>query len=134
MTVAARKGANAMLVLETPEASLDSLFVSRVGELLRGFAAAGGRRGNLLIASSNLNNENMIPSLLGLEDRTISRRSRATVVRNRLINLLEEAAPNAALRDNEQYYVDQLRNALGGKATKQKRRTPSSKPTKGRSK
>jgi predicted nucleic acid-binding Zn-ribbon protein len=55
-----------MLVLETPEASLDSVFVPRAADLLRRFAAgADVPRGTRLIASSNVNREQMIPALFG---------------------------------------------------------------------
>lgn len=58
--------AASMLILETPEASLDSVFVPRAGDLLRRFAArGGGALGTRLIASSNVNRELMIPALFG---------------------------------------------------------------------
>lgn len=58
--------APSMIVLETPEASLDSVFVPRAGDLLRRFAARpGGPAGTRLIASSNVNRELMIPALFG---------------------------------------------------------------------
>lgn len=62
----AAPNASSMLILETPEASLDSVFVPRAGDLLRRFAArAGGEAGTRLIASSNVNRELMIPALFG---------------------------------------------------------------------
>lgn len=83
----------AMLVLETPEASLDSLFTYRAGDLLRQFAEEGGDIGNVLIASSNLNDANMIPALLGIDRDP----ARVGEVPTRVMNLLDLAAPNAAL-------------------------------------
>ncbi len=63
---AAAPDAPSMLVLETPEASLDSVFVPRAGDLLRRFAARPSREiGTRLIASSNVNRELMIPALFG---------------------------------------------------------------------
>ncbi|WP_241290231.1 AAA family ATPase [Burkholderia stabilis] len=56
----------AMIVLETPEASLDSVFVPRAADLLRRFAIRSGNGSNTrLIASSNVNREQMIPALFG---------------------------------------------------------------------
>lgn len=55
-----------MLILETPEASLDSVFVPRAADLLRRFATRNGGAGDTrLIASSNVNREHMIPALFG---------------------------------------------------------------------
>lgn len=55
-----------MLILETPEASLDSVFVPRAADLLRRFATkTGAAHETRLIASSNVNREEMIPALFG---------------------------------------------------------------------
>jgi hypothetical protein len=104
---AAGPDTGAMLVLETPEASLDSLFVYRAGDLLRRFADGGGPNGNVLIASSNLNDANMIPSLLGID----ADQNRASEVPNRVINLLTLAAPNAALLTQGDAYRRQYHKA-----------------------
>lgn len=53
-----------MIVMETPEASLDSLFMHNAGRLFREFSYAQGQR-NVFIASTNLNKSEMIPTLLG---------------------------------------------------------------------
>lgn len=59
-------GAPTMMILETPEASLDSVFVPRAADLLRRFATrSNGARSTRLIASSNVNREQMIPALFG---------------------------------------------------------------------
>lgn len=102
-------GNGAMMVLETPEASLDSLFVYRAGGLLLRFAEAGASDlGNILIASSNLNAANMIPALLGIDVEP----TRAAEVSTRVLNLLDLAAPNAALNSLGQAYRQQLAHAL----------------------
>ena len=98
-----------MLVIETPESSLDSVFVERAGQLLRKFASSGGRKKNTVIATSNLNRENMIRALLGLDEKP-SEATRAEV-QKRIVNLLSVAAPNAALRQNEQFYLNELARA-----------------------
>ena len=126
-------GDDAMLVMETPEASLDSLFVKEAGTLFRRFGAAGTTLGNVFIASTNLNDEGMIAALLGIDDppppepepRGASRPRRQPPARPppsgivpvadrpaRLIDLLELAAPNAALRTHGAYYRRKLRDAV----------------------
>ncbi|MES2497538.1 MAG: hypothetical protein V4618_15605 [Pseudomonadota bacterium] len=118
----------AMLVIETPEASLDSLFIARAGSLLGKFARGGGRIGNRLIASSNLNKEDMIPALFGLasEEEYIAwwarRRTGAPAAsehavsvaerRKRMLNLLDEAAENRAVERYRDGYVLRYRRAL----------------------
>jgi predicted nucleic acid-binding Zn-ribbon protein len=58
--------APSMIILETPEASLDSVFVPRAADLLRRFATRrDGAAETRLIASSNVNREQMIPALFG---------------------------------------------------------------------
>ncbi len=98
---AAPANAGAMLVLETPEASLDSLFIYRAGNLLRGFAEGGGLTGNVLIATSNLNEANMIPALLGIDQAP---NTPPEVIARHMINLLDIAAPNAALHSQGDAY------------------------------
>lgn len=62
----AATGSATMLVLETPEASLDSVFVPRAADMLRRFASSsGGSAETKLIATSNVNREQMIPALFG---------------------------------------------------------------------
>lgn len=62
----AAPNAPTMLILETPEASLDSVFVPRAADLLRRFATrSNGAHETRLIASSNVNREQMIPALFG---------------------------------------------------------------------
>ncbi|MRI57570.1 hypothetical protein D8770_27140 [Methylobacterium sp. DB1607] len=100
----ASEGQGAMLVLETPEASLDSLFIYRAGDLLRDFADDGGEVGNVLVASSNLNDANMIPALLGIDREPATP---AEKIRRRMVNLLEYAAKNAALNARGPQYQAQ---------------------------
>lgn len=104
------KAQPAMLVIETPEASLDLVFVGQAGRLLRKFAVADPHRPNLVIATTNLNRENMLRALLGLDNQPTAKTKREAP--NRVINLLEEAAPNAALRKYGTEYRRELRKAL----------------------
>lgn len=99
-----------MLVIETPESSLDSMFVSKAGLLLRKFADGHGQIKNTVIATCNLNRENMVRALLGLDEK-LSAATKAEIPK-RVINLLTEAAPNAALRQNEKFYHNELALAL----------------------
>ena len=47
----------AMIVIETPEASLDSVFVDNAGRMLRNWSKATEQGTNSVIASCNLNRE-----------------------------------------------------------------------------
>lgn len=100
----------AMLVIETPEASLDTVFVDQAGRLLRKFASQEAGARNVVIATTNLNRENMLRSLLGLdEDENLKEECEAP---KRVINLLAEAAPNAAMRKYRRQYEDSFENAM----------------------
>ncbi|MFY7924551.1 MAG: hypothetical protein ACOVN5_02005 [Aquidulcibacter sp.] len=135
MEAAGAPESDAMLVLETPEASLDSLFVREAGALFRGFAAKGDALGNVFIASTNLNNEGMIPALFGVtapparepvssDDADALTRDEAPAAedlppalaagarRGHLINLLSISAPNAALRQHREFYEKKLWDAV----------------------
>lgn len=118
-----------MMVIETPEASLDSIFIARAGRLLARYAAGGGAVGNRLIASSNLNKEDMIPALFGLasEEEYIAwwadRRHKAQPPgssaaipladrHDRILNLLDVAAENRAVEENRAGYLLRYRRAL----------------------
>lgn len=143
MEVAAGPEGNAMLVMETPEASLDSLFVTEAGALFRRFAAGGGAPGNVFIASTNLNSEGMIPALFGVEPppgpedadpEADDPPARPADGREdlppsvppeerggRIVDLLRLAAPNAALRDHGAYYAGKLADAVYGDVPKRQR-------------
>jgi hypothetical protein len=56
------------MVIETPEASLDSWFMRRAAQLMRRFAEASRGQSRKLLATSNLNGTIMIPALLGVVD------------------------------------------------------------------
>lgn len=95
-------GERAMLVIETPEASLDAVFVDQAGRLLRKFATEDKSAHNVVIATTNLNRENMLRSLLGLDESGNAQGKREAS--KRVINLLAEAAPNAAMRKYRKKY------------------------------
>jgi predicted nucleic acid-binding Zn-ribbon protein len=105
---AASDATPAMLAVETPEASLDAVFMSRAGRLLREFGSANP--GNILVVSCNLTGESMIPRLLGVgleggEDLDARMR--------RVINLLRLARPTKALLSNGEEYEAAFRKAVG---------------------
>lgn len=125
--------ADSMLVFETPESSLDSLFVSKAGEAFRTYAEDPKRK-NVLIASTNLNNEEMLSALMGTLVAPKVEKTAASHVRlgrkhapaakpvpaipkakrlGRIINLLTLAAPNAALRQYRAHYRRLLNQAIG---------------------
>jgi len=97
-----------MLILETPEASLDSLFIYRAGDLLREFADETGEANNILVASSNLNDANMIPALLGIDQHP---ETLPESIDRKMVNLLKVAAQNAALKARKGQYEEQYRLA-----------------------
>lgn len=110
------EGARSMLVIETPEASLDSYFVTQAGQMLREFAAGDSAEGNVVIVSSNLASQNMIPALLGLDENVAEAEwPDAEEVKARVINLLAEGAKNAALRERRRYYEEFLERATKGR-------------------
>ncbi len=79
------------LVIETPEASLDAIFMRKAGAMLRAFA--GGER--RILVTSNLTSSVMVPALLGgPTDDADEIADRWT----RVLDLLTVAAPNAAVR------------------------------------
>lgn len=104
----------AMLVIETPEASLDAYFVDQAGALLRQFAAEGNSKGNLVIVSSNLNRQNMVPALLGFTERRSSWPGK-TEVKRRVINMLDVCLQNAAVGQQRRLYEKELFSATQGR-------------------
>jgi hypothetical protein len=99
-----------MLVIETPEASLDSIFVKKAGSLLRKFGEDGTGEPNVIIASCNLNGTGIVRSLLGVD--ALGKKAVEEEVPKKIINLLELAAPNAAVREDGKTYQAELTAAL----------------------
>lgn len=99
-----------MLVIETPEASLDVVFVAQAGALLRRYAAE--HPGNLLLVSTNLNREGMIGAILGLGEISAASMRREDKER-RILNLLKVARPNQALEDHRPEYEQEYEQAIG---------------------
>ncbi len=107
LTEAAASDGAMSMVIETPEASLDAIFMSRAAKMFRAFAKAPRN----LIVTSNLTSSVMIPALMGPvteNQKLISKR------RQKVLNLLSVAAPNAALRRHKGEYEEFLENGLRG--------------------
>jgi energy-coupling factor transporter ATP-binding protein EcfA2 len=90
-----------MLVMETPEASLDSWFMKKAADLIRKFAPTKQGHGRMLLATSNVNGTTMIPALLGLFDTKGNRRVLPPTEQHRLINLMKIAAEPGVLEMDE---------------------------------
>ncbi len=102
-------GGNACtFVMETPEASLDGLAMERVGKALSAFA---GESDNRLVVTSNLTNAGIITALFG---GPVTKQQQVDDRLQRVLNLLQIAAPNRALTQDRQRYDTILRNALSG--------------------
>ena len=90
-------GGSSTFVMETPEASLDGLAMERVGRALAAFAATNDNR---LVVTSNLTNTGVITALFNGSGQEAPVSSRL----ERVLNLLEVAAPNQALlADRDRY-------------------------------
>ncbi len=104
----AAPGTSATFVMETPEASLDGVAMSRVGRALAEFAAVSDNR---LIVTSNLSNAGLITGLFG---GASSSNAETAARRKRVLNLLKVAAPNTALDLNRGEYEQLLEEAITG--------------------
>lgn len=87
------------LVIETPEASLDSWFMLRAAELMRQFAPAVAGPVRNLIATSNLNGTAMIPALLGRMGKDGKTKKTAKTTGAQLVDLLKVTAKSNTLKE-----------------------------------
>ena len=100
-------GGRSTFVMETPEASLDSIAMERVGTALAKFAS---RDGNQLIVTSNLTNTSIITAMFQATEPELGQASRL----RRVLNLLDVAVANRALIENRDRYRSLLAEAVGG--------------------
>ena len=100
-------GGSCTFAMETPEASLDGVAMERVGQALATFAA---RDENRLVVTSNLTNAGIITALFDGSDAE----SDVTTRLQRVLNLLEVAAPNGALLEDRERYDALLLEAVSG--------------------
>jgi hypothetical protein len=111
---AAAASGPASMIFDSPEASLDALFMRRAGSFLAQFTRDNTE--NRLIVTSNLTNADMIPALFGAyapqegdpKPQPIPRPQR----RSRVIDLLELAAPTSAVLLVGDRYKNLLDRAL----------------------
>lgn len=111
-------GQPGLLVVETPEASLDAAFIVRAGHMLAEFANAPA--GHQLVASTNLNQSHMISVLFGVlkeHEREMLATPMSHVVpsderASRVTDLLRIARPTAALQLLRTQYEKELDIAL----------------------
>ncbi len=100
-------GSSCTFVMETPEASLDGLAMERVGHVLAAFSE---KNDNRLVVTSNLTNAGVIAALFGgpvAEGQGGGRWQR-------VLNLLQVAAPNRALLEDRKRYDALLNDAVFG--------------------
>lgn len=119
VTIVASAGGPTMLFLETPESSLDAVFAIRAGELFGQFAM---KHDNRLVATSNLTNGDMVSALFGAATLPGTERTARTPRPShflpvaerwpRVINLLTNAAPNAAILKYGRQYRAALQKAV----------------------
>lgn len=102
-----------MLVMETPEASLDSWFMARAAHMIRKFSPEDSQR--MLIATSNVNGTTMIPALLGLIKKDGTQRKLPKTKQGRLIDLMTLAEEPGVLKDDDarEKLTAELRSYLG---------------------
>ena len=100
-------GGSCTFVMETPEASLDGLAMERVGRALAAFAVKDDNR---LVVTSNLTNAGVITALFDRSDPEAQAASRS----ERVLNLLQVAAPNRALVEDGERYHALLMSAVSG--------------------
>lgn len=86
--------ADMTMVVETPEASLDSYFMRRAADLMRRFTQQEGGHARHMIATSNLNGTTMIPALLGIlgNDGKVLSKAKRPAVTGYLVDLVAETA------------------------------------------
>lgn len=112
LEVSSRAHGSLMLVIETPEASLDHVFIERAAAMLQKFAS--GENGNIVIASSNLNGERMIGELLGTYQKPVRRPAARQAVERQVLNLLRLAAPTKAYQRKKKEYDETYERAVFG--------------------
>ena len=98
-------GGSSTFVMETPEASLDSIAMERVGNALAAFAS---RDSNRLILTTNLTNAGVISALFQATQPDAAPADRM----DRVLNLLQVAVPNRALLEDRERYQALLTDAV----------------------
>jgi hypothetical protein len=89
------------LIMETPEASLDGVFMDQAGKMLNSYGARTDRQ---LVVTSNLSSAGMIRALM---------RDHVDPSENNVVNLFRLAAPTQAVIKHQDAYERLLRECLG---------------------
>lgn len=103
-------GGASTIIIDAPESSLDAVFAPRAGTLLSKFAQGGKKPGNRLILTSNLTRSGLLPPILKPFRSGVARQSR-------IVDLLELAAPTAALAQYGDEYRQVRDEVLGRKSS-----------------
>ena len=102
----------ASMLIETPEANLDAVFMPKAGSAFKKFTEKAVPN-HILIASSNLNGTAMIPSILGkFDDRGEPTEQDNSGIESHVLNLLQIAQKNKALQEYGPEYHRNLEKAL----------------------
>ena len=110
LDVAVKAHGPAMIAIETPEASLDSVYTERAGLMLRAFTKGSSNR---VIATCNINGEAMVGHLLGTFGKERAKVKQQELDK-RIINLLEQGAQTAAIKKSRAKYEAALDKAIYG--------------------
>jgi hypothetical protein len=94
-------------IVDGPEGSLDAVFSGRAGRLFATIATIDGKNSNNVIVACNVVDGEFIPSILQNFEGEKRRKAR-------LVNLLEQGTPTAALRDLHPEYEQAVTQILGG--------------------
>jgi hypothetical protein len=96
------------LVIDGPEGSVDAVFAKRAGDLLASYSRDGEQPGNRVVVACNLVDTPLIPSMLADYPMAGKRKTR-------VVNLLNLAAPTAAVVHRRQEYDDAYNRVLSGR-------------------
>ena len=106
MKVASQQSGASTLVIDAPESSLDAVFSQRAKDVLARFGTS--ESGNRLIVTSNLVTGELLPGLLR---QCFSSKEEA---QSRIVNLLNIAAPTAAVKELRAEYDSVLSGIIRG--------------------
>lgn len=98
-----RKKKSVMMVVETPEGSVDTAYMIRVAEMLRSFAMAE----NQLLVTTNINNSTFLPELM--------KKTKAKERRERILNMLDVGSPRPVQKKHRPEFDEVLERAVAGK-------------------
>jgi hypothetical protein len=105
LLTAAASHPGAALVIDTPEAGLDFLFAERAGLQFLEFAPPKGP--NEVVITSNLVSDHLLKAVLKDSVGPVARRAR-------MLNLIEHAAPTAAVREDHARYNAFVEDIING--------------------